>query len=801
MRIGRVLVIAVVSLALHGCRPAQPRPARVVVVTIDTLRADHVGIYGSERARTPVLDGLGREGIRFDAAFSPVPLTLPAHATLLTGLDPDRHGVRHNAVFKLAPEIPSLPERLQAAGFETAAFVGAFVLDRRFGLARGFDVYDDAMGGRRSGRAVGGFAERRADAVVDAFLGWLDTAPDRFFAWVHVYDPHAAYDPPAGFSLGFADRPYDGEIAFVDSQLGRLLEALDARFDPADTLVVVTADHGESLGEHGEPTHSHSLYEATQRIPMLWRGPGFRGGRALGDVVRLADVAPTILAALGQEPFPESSGRDLAPLLRGDAPPARAYAETLATHLDYAWSALFSVRDMRWTYIRAPEPELYDLETDPHERRNVAAERPEIARELDAWLAERIANARPLGAATALSAEERARLQALGYVAGAGEASDADLGGPDPKQRVGVLSALERAEALGGLGRWADAWAQLESLDEPGDQFRLTRASFAIRAGLLDAAERDLDAALAHAPGRAELLRMRGLVAELRHDVPAARALYERALASDASDAQAATGLGRLAEGAGDAERAEARYREALARQPGEAEATWRLAALRAERGDLAEAQALLSEAGEAPEPFVVWRVASAEAKAGQLGSAAARLDGALRGSIPTSLVVAAAPLLEAGGRSAAALRVQEEALRAEPDSWQLQNGVAWGLAVAGRDLDRALELGRAAVRGSRDDPAVIDTLAEVEVRRGEAGPALASADRALRRASEPALRAHLYWVRARAAAALGRRGEAQRDVVRALESAPGLEVPWRAEAEAFARETGSDTSGSASPP
>ena len=549
LRIGCVLVIALAALALPGCMPEQRGPARVVVVTIDTLRADHVGSYGSERARTPVLDGLAREGVRFDAAFSPVPLTLPAHATLLTGLDPDLHGVRHNAVFTLAPGIPSLPERLRAAGFGTAAFVGAFVLDRRFGLARGFDVYDDAMGGRRSGRAVVGFAERRADAVVDAFLGWLETAPDRFFAWVHVYDPHADYDPPAGFSLGFAGRPYDGEIAFVDSQLGRLFEALDARFDREDTLVVVTSDHGESLGEHGEPTHSYSLYAATQRIPMIWRGPGFRGGRTLDDVVRLADVAPTILAALGQEPFPASSGRDLAPLLRGDAPPARAYAETLATHLDYAWSALFSVRDTRWSYIRAPEPELYDLAADPREQRNLAAERPEVARELDAWLAERIANARPLGAAAELSAEERARLQALGYVAGAGESADADLGGPDPKQRVGVLVALERAEALGGRGRWADAWAKLQSLDEQGDQFRLTRASYAVRAGLLDAAERDLEAALAHAPARADLLRLQGLVEELRRDVPAARALYERGLAIDASDAQAATGLGRLAEG------------------------------------------------------------------------------------------------------------------------------------------------------------------------------------------------------------------------------------------------------------
>lgn len=802
LRIACVLVIALAAPSLPGCSPARPGPARVVVVTIDTLRADHVGSYGSQGARTPVLDGLAREGVRFDAAFSPVPLTLPAHATLLTGLDPDRHGVRHNSVFVLAPEVPTLPERLRGAGFGTAAFVGAFVLDRRFGLARGFDVYDDRMGGHRSGRAVVGFAERRADAVVDAFLGWLETAPDRFFAWVHVYDPHADYDPPAGFSLGFPGRPYDGEIAFVDSQLGRLFAALDARFDPAETLVVVTADHGEALGDHGEPTHSYSLYESTQRIPMIWRGPGFAGGRTVGDVVRLADVTPTILAALGQEPFPASSGRDLAPLLHGGAPPARAYAETLATHLDYAWSALFSVRDARWRYIRAPEPELYDLEADPREQHNVVAAEPEVARELDAWLAERIANARPLGDATALSADERARLQALGYVAGAGAPADTDLGGPDPKRRIGVLAALERAEALGGLGRWADAYGQLQSLDETGDQFLLTRASFAVRAGALDAAERDLEAALARAPARADLVRMRGLVEEMRHDTAAARARYERALALDASDAQAVTGLGRLAEGEGDADRAEGLYRDALVLEPGQAEATWRLGALRAERGGLEDAQALLAEAGPLPEPFVVWRVASAEAKAGQSERAAARLDAGLRGPLPTALAIAAASVLEAGGRNAAALRVQEEALRVDPASWQLQNGVAWGLAVAGRELDRALELARSAVRASREDPAVIDTLAAVQLRRGEAASALESADRALRRTSDPALRSHLYWVRARAAAALGRSGEARRDVARALERTSGTDDPrWRVEAESFAREIASDTSAPASPP
>jgi arylsulfatase A-like enzyme/predicted Zn-dependent protease len=788
-----------IAACVPGCAPHPEPPARVLLVTIDTLRADHVGCYGGKRVHTPTLDALARDGVRFDAAFSPVPLTLPAHSTILTGLDPDRHGVRHNSVFTLPPEIPTVAERMRESGRATAAFVGAFVLDARYGLARGFDVYDDQMGGRRSSRGVVGFAERRADAVVDSFTAWLAKAPEAFFAWVHVYDPHAEYDPPPGFTLGFAGRLYDGEIAYVDSQLARLLAALHARFGPDGTLVVVAADHGEAFGEHGEPSHSYSLYDATQRVPLLVHGPGFRGGRVVSDVVRLADLAPTLVAAVGAPALPDVDGRDLALVLRGGAPPERAYAETLATHYDYGWSALFSVRDARWRYVEAPTPELYDVQADPEERRNVAERHAEIAREHASWLAQRRAAARPLAGGIELSADERARLRALGYAAG-DAATDTDFGGPDPKQRFAVLQGLERADLLAGDGRWSEAYEALAPFQENGVAFLLIRGSFAVNAGRVDEAERDAKAALARDPRRPELLRLLGLVQQGRRDTIGARRHYADALALDESDPATWVALGRLDELEGDRTAAERSYREALARHPANSDAGWLLAALLLERGEIDAGRALLVEAADPPDAIVALRVAAAENQAAFAASGAARLERALkRFALPAPLLPAAAAILEDGGRSAAALRVYEDALRADASSWEVQNGVAWGLARQGRDLDRALALARSAARTSKEDPAVLDTLATVQLQRGDASSALATADRALPRAGH-GVRGHLQMVRARALEALGRPGPARAAAEEALRQSDP-DSAWRAEAETLAAKLAADTSRSPRPP
>ena len=519
-----------VLILFAGCWSAPaPAPDRIVLITIDTLRADRLGAYGDRAAHTPNLDTVARRGVRFEVALSPAPLTLPAHASLLTGVDPPTHGVRHNSVHRLGDDLPTLAERLRGAGYTTAAFVGAMVLDRRFGLARGFDVYDDHTAGRVSG--VTGYAERPANAVVDAVLRWLETAPDRFFLWVHFYDPHMDYLPPPGFRSAFASDPYAGEIAFVDAELGRLLGALEQRYGTQGTLVIATSDHGESLGEHGEWTHSYTVYDATQRIPLLLAGAGLPEGHVAPGPASLLDVAPTLLAWVGAPALPGADGRDLRILLRGESPDPRVlYMETLAPQLDFGWSPLLAVRTGRFKYVRAPRPELYDLHEDPGEVHDLAAQEPERVAELDALVAARTRGARP-SEAVRLGAGDRERLRSLGYVVPEAAAPGTELGrvgGPDPKDRIGLLSELARAESDLREGRAAAALARLDALPERGPHVTLYRAAAALASGDAGRAEREARAALAAEPSRtdARVLLARALDAQER------RAEADRVLAA-----------------------------------------------------------------------------------------------------------------------------------------------------------------------------------------------------------------------------------------------------------------------------
>jgi arylsulfatase A-like enzyme/Flp pilus assembly protein TadD len=652
-------VLAVPALlAGPACGPAPaPAPERIVLVSVDTLRADHVGCYGARGARTPHLDTIAARGVRFEAAISPAPLTLPAHTSLLTGRDPPAHGVRHNSIHRLAPGTPTLGDRLAAAGYATAAVVGARVLERRFGLDQGFSRYDDDVRGRPRGPT--GFAERPADAVVDAAVAWLASAPDRFFLWVHLYDPHRPYAPPPGFASAFANRPYDGEIAFADAEIGRLLAAVRARWGEAGLLVVATADHGESLGEHGEPTHSYSLYDATQRVPLLMRGPGIPEGLAVGGPVALADVAPTILAMAGAAPLDGATGRDLGPWIRGSpVEPAAVYLETLATQLDFGWSPLLGLRTDRFKYVRAPRPELYDLAADPGETHDLAAERPEVVRELDAELARRVAAGAAPPVPAGIDAATRAELRALGYVA-ADPTVDAGklgrVGGTDPKDARGVLDGLTEAQIALHEGRVEAAFARLRPLGD-GPVVAAQRAAAAVGLGRFEEAARDARTALAVQPERDDI-----------------RLIL----------AQSLLGLGRAAEA--DAE---------LAR---------------------------LGPAETAAAPWAALRRARSLEAAGDAAGAIATLEPAHRRH-PEDLVLAGTfgGLLEEAGRLEEALAVRESALERDPGSVGLRNDVAWTLALLRRDLDRAEELAESAAQARPGDPAILDTLDAVRrARRG----------------------------------------------------------------------------------
>ncbi len=645
-----MLLLLLATASACGRRDAE----RVVLVTIDTLRADHVGCYGAPIASTPTLDALAARGVRFETALAPTPLTLPSHTSLMTALDPPRHGVRNNSTFRLDENIPVLAERMRAAGFATAAFLGAVVLDRQYGLARGFEVYDDQMSLRNAAGEFG-FAERTADRVVDEALEWLETAPDRFLLWVHLYDPHAGYRPPPRFADAFPHYPYAGEIAFADAELGRLLAAVDARWTDGSTLVAVTSDHGESLGEHGEITHSLAIYEATQRIPLLLAGAQLPVGHTASGLARLIDVAPTVLALAGAEPLPGADGRDLRLLLGTTQTEQRiAYLETLATQLDFGWSPLLGLRDARWKYIRAPRPELYDLARDPHETRDLAVEDAPRAAAFDALLDERLAGARIAAPELTPDAAMRERLQQLGYLV-EGPGTDPDeigrVGGIDPKDGVAVASALQVGISLMAAGRPAEALQLLEPLADGGYQLDVYRAEAARRAGDPVLAERYARAAVARAPRARSPHEVLGEALEARGRWEEAARAFEDASQLDPAAAEPSVGLGRVAEARGEPEAAARYFAQAAESRSGSAEALWRLAALRIERGEPALELIAKVPAAELERPEAAVRLARAEARAGRTDSALARLRRALASAPASKLLREALHELRTGGR------------------------------------------------------------------------------------------------------------------------------------------------------
>ena len=475
-----VLVLGLLPLALvlglewMRRRTTAQEPASLLLVTLDTLRADRVGAWGGPPGLTPVLDALAARGLVFEEALASVPLTLPSHATLFTGLEPPRHGVHDNGTYVLPADVETLATRLKAAGYETGAFVGAYVLDRRFGLARGFDHYDDRIARNERGPSVLE-SERRGGDVVDAAAAWLRGRTGRVFAWVHLYDAHAPYDPPPPHREAHAGRPYDGEVAYVDACVGRLIDAMRAaQPERGEPLVAVVGDHGESLGEHGELTHGFFVYQSTLRIPFLLAGPGVPKGERRKGIARTADLLPTLLARLG---LPLPSGLDGSDLLAG-APAREAYAESHYP-ATFGWSPLRSFRIADLKLIDAPRPELFDLAADPREERDLAAQRPEAVERLRQAIRALRERGRPPSAATLDSAAEE-RLRALGYVASAAPVEDADAAGrPDPKDRLGSYRAYEEAVWAESRGDLDAAVAGLERLVKQEPQNGLFRRSLA----------------------------------------------------------------------------------------------------------------------------------------------------------------------------------------------------------------------------------------------------------------------------------------------------------------------------------
>jgi arylsulfatase A-like enzyme/Flp pilus assembly protein TadD len=554
-----IVVLAAVAAVffISGCkRPPSDSSAasdkdalNVLVLTLDTTRADHLGCYGHAEAGTPTLDHLAQTGVRFESAYCQVPLTLPSHVSLFTGTYPPAHGIRVNGGGALREDLPTLAEAFQAHGYCTAAFIGAAVLDSAFGLGRGFDVYDDNLWDEASGPT--GAAERRANQVCDTALAWLDQHRGRpFFAWVHFFDPHDPYDPPPEFRERYSE-PYDGEIAFMDTQVGRLMDWLEARGLRNRTLIVVVGDHGEAFGEHREIQHGMFVYDTTMRVPFILSLPGrLPQGQVVSAGVRLVDVMPTVLDLMDWELHPGLAGHSLrSGVETGEFPPLPAYGESYYPRMAFGWSALRCYITQQWKYIAAPRAELYERKADPEELKNVIAEHPDVSERLKGEL-ERLLAAMSVHQPRAMVLdEETARaLESLGYVGVSSAGSkDGEQPGRDPKDMVDVFLSQARARAMIREGHHAEALPIVESLvarSRESDELYALLGRIFLKLGRFAEAEQALRTSLRNVSADPQRLCHLAQALWEQRKLDEAVACYEQALAAVPDYGHAHKGLG-----------------------------------------------------------------------------------------------------------------------------------------------------------------------------------------------------------------------------------------------------------------
>ena len=631
-----LLGAALAGWLLWGRKDILPRrPARsLLLITVDTLRADRLGAYGFAGIRTPNIDRLAREGILFESCISPTPLTLPSHTSLLSGTYPLHHGVRDNGSFVVPASLPTLPTLLAPRGFRTGAVVASFVLDSRWGLNRGFQDYYDRFETHQRDVVSIGDIQRPANEIVDAALSWLEkNGGSKFFLWVHFYDPHDPYEPPTPFREQYAEQPYLGEIAFVDSEIGRLLRWFDARERSAPTLIVFAGDHGESLGEHEEHGHGYFVYDATLHVPLLLRLPGreFAGTRH-SETVSLVDVLPTVTELLGMTTPAGIQGQSLGPLIRGGRgfTERPAYAETYYPRLHFGWSELHALQDRRLKLIASSDPEVYDLQSDSVERENLASSNPDLRRRLQRELAALSQSwskaALPVTTRQA-DPETIAKLASLGYLTGAAPIRSSDLPRPPPRARIGVYNRLLEARARMEERSFSEAERTLKQIveDDGGvvdaytalGSLYLRQKRFSDAAGVLrkavelkpsdpllaislalaelgdhrpGEAEKSLLESVGFFPGDSRFYLLLGKLAADRNDHSRADRLLARALELDPHSASIRSAVSEILLNRGDAEGAIRRADEALALDPKARGAHYCRARVLSGRGQLAEA-------------------------------------------------------------------------------------------------------------------------------------------------------------------------------------------------------------------
>ncbi len=439
------LPLLVALFLFSSCGGGESPTTNVLVITLDTTRMDKIGAYGAVDVRTPWLDRLAAGGVTFTGAYASVPLTLPSHATLMTGLLPPGHGVRNNGNYVLPKDVTTLAEIFSEHGYTTAAFIAAFVLDSQFGLAQGFDLYDDDFEDDGGDKAeYFGYEERGGGEITDLACDWIRSAGEPFFLWVHYFDPHYPYEPPAPYDSLYRN-PYLGEIAFTDSCVGRVVGALEEKGLRERTLIVVVGDHGESLGEHGEMSHGIFLYDATMRVPLIMNHSRLlpSGVRVEADV-SLADVVPTLGDLLGFDCPRKVQGKSRMPEIRGaPGPVTPIYLETVYPQENYGWSDITGVLSGSWKYLRVTEPELYNVDEDPGETVNLFAEEKEVVRDMEALLDSLSASLSldfGYDARTELDADTQEKLENLGYIWTAEQGADQNI---DPKRMIHVVNQID----------------------------------------------------------------------------------------------------------------------------------------------------------------------------------------------------------------------------------------------------------------------------------------------------------------------------------------------------------------------
>ena len=437
----------------------------VLLITLDTTRADRLGCYGYPGAKTPNLDSLAQKGIRFANAYCQVPLTLPSHCSIMTGTYPVSHNVHNNGTYYLNPGELTLAEILKTKGFETAAFVASFTVDSRFGLDQGFDFYDDSFQQGSPFKALN--SEKKAEQVFASFSAWLDNHhTGQFFCWVHFFDPHLPYAPPSPYREDFSDQPYDGEIAYMDFYVGEVVEKLKNKNLLSKTLIILAGDHGEGLGEKVEIGHGIFLYDMAIKVPLIFYAPNnLPGERTITSRVRLIDIMPSVLDMLNMQEADKNQGISLIPYIEGrKKEDLDSYIETYYPRENYGWSELTGLIAGDWKYIRAPKAELYNLKSDPNEEKNLLQSKKKIVSEMNRNLEILIKNsmAAPGAGNRVPTSEELERLRSLGYIS----YSDSQVKGqqPDPKDKIDELRMIQQAEMYESQGDYKAAAALHEKM-------------------------------------------------------------------------------------------------------------------------------------------------------------------------------------------------------------------------------------------------------------------------------------------------------------------------------------------------